>query len=159
MFYAKLITVGFANRSGFIRPRIPNVAMEVMDVIRFLLPNPKQFIQAAFECGAANRKNWQFFLQIITVYNAKFLDGMSRSPIRPMGTDGIIGIPNSVLQNILHIINKNTVCTWHGNLPSSLKKSIKKKVGLINLYPHFLLFQNVNLLQDVQNFFFRFANP
>ena len=47
-----------------------------------------------------NRDDWEFLLQIITVHDTEFLNRVGGSSIFPVGTDGIIRIPNSILQDI-----------------------------------------------------------
>ena len=40
----QLITVSFADGAVFICPLIPDVAVEIVDIVGFLLPDPQQFV-------------------------------------------------------------------------------------------------------------------
>ena len=48
-FLAELISIGFADRTGLVGPGIPDVGVEVMDVVALLLPNPKDFVDRGAE--------------------------------------------------------------------------------------------------------------
>lgn len=69
----QLITVSFADGAVFICPLIPDVAVEIVDIVGFLLPDPQQFVNTGFEICAPDGQNGKFPLQIITVDNADFL--------------------------------------------------------------------------------------
>ena len=66
----QLITVSFADGAVFICPLIPDVAVEIVDIVGFLLPDPQQFVNTGFEICAPDGQNGKFPLQIITVDNA-----------------------------------------------------------------------------------------
>ena len=40
MFYGHLVSIGFSNRSIFICPAVPDMTVQIMNVVRFLLPYP-----------------------------------------------------------------------------------------------------------------------
>ena len=47
MLYTHLVTIGFADGTAFVRPAVPDVAFQFMDVIGFLLPDPQKLIHTA----------------------------------------------------------------------------------------------------------------
>ena len=107
----QLITVSFADGAVFICPLIPDVAVEIVDIVGFLLPDPQQFVNTGFEICAPDGQNGKFPLQIITVDNAEFFYGMGRSAVVPAGTHLLVGIPDAVLQDITAVLLKNFICT------------------------------------------------
>ena len=111
--FRELISVGFANLTGFVGPGVPNVGTKIMDVVRFFLPNPKQFVQTIFEIGFPNRQNGQFLLKVVLVDDAEFLNGVSRGSVFPVGPNRIIGIPDSVLKDILDVLLEDFICGGH----------------------------------------------
>ena len=51
VFYTKLIAVCLAYASAFVSPCVPNVTVEVVDVVGLFLPNPQNFVDCRLECG------------------------------------------------------------------------------------------------------------
>ena len=58
---AKLIAVGLADGTGFIRPGVPDVGGEVVDVVGLFLPDPEQLI------------NSRLHIRLSKCYRRKFL--------------------------------------------------------------------------------------
>ena len=52
---SELIAVCLSYAAAFVRPRVPDVAVEVVDVVRFLLPYPKQLVRCALDEGLSQR--------------------------------------------------------------------------------------------------------
>ena len=59
--FADGVSIGCTDRAGFIGPCIPNVGFQVMDVVGFLLVNPKDFIHSRFQCDATKGHCGEFF--------------------------------------------------------------------------------------------------
>ena len=47
--FAELIAVRFADRACFVRPTVPYMRIQIMHVVAFFLPNPKDFVYCGFE--------------------------------------------------------------------------------------------------------------
>ena len=58
VLYAELIAVRLADRAGFVRPAVPNVRIELVDVVALLLPNPKEFVDCALKRSTTKRDDW-----------------------------------------------------------------------------------------------------
>ena len=71
---AKLIAVGLADGTGFVRPGVPDVGGEVVDVVGLFLPDPEELVHRAFEIRAAQGEDGKLLLQIVAVDKAKFFD-------------------------------------------------------------------------------------
>lgn len=60
-FLGELIAIGFSDGASLIRPTIPNMGMEVMDVVALLLPDPKKLIKAGLEVSSTDGEDWKLF--------------------------------------------------------------------------------------------------
>ena len=108
-----MVAIGFADGAILIRPRIPDVGVEVVDVVALLLPDPKDLIDRGFKRGAADGEDWEFLLEVISIDDAEFLDCVRRSAISPMWTDVVFLIGDAVLHDLFHVFNENLVCSTH----------------------------------------------
>ena len=99
VFDAELIAVGFADGAALIGPAVPDMAAEVVDIIRLFLPDPQQFLHARAPVGAAQRHEREFLLQIIAVHHTEALDRMGRGTVRPARANGLIGVPDALAQD------------------------------------------------------------
>ncbi|MPN20714.1 hypothetical protein SDC9_168093 [bioreactor metagenome] len=54
VLHTQLVAVGAADAAGFVRPLVPDAAVQLFDVIGFLLPDPQQLIHRAFQVGPAD---------------------------------------------------------------------------------------------------------
>ena len=52
MLYAQLIAVCLADRAVFVRPAVPDVSVQVADIIGFFLPYPQKLLDRRFHKGA-----------------------------------------------------------------------------------------------------------
>jgi hypothetical protein len=66
---------------------------EIVNIVRFFLPDPKKLIDAGFPVCVTQRHDRELFLQVISVYNAEELNGMRRGFVFPSGAYVAIGIP------------------------------------------------------------------
>ena len=60
VFYAELVAVRFAYTAVFVRPLVPDMGMEVMDVVALLLPYPQYLVYARAECRAPYGQDGKF---------------------------------------------------------------------------------------------------
>ena len=54
VLHRQLIAVGLADGAVLVRPAVPDVAPQVVDVVGLLLPDPQQLVDAGLEIGAAH---------------------------------------------------------------------------------------------------------
>ena len=57
---AQLVTVGLADGAVLIRPGIPDVAVQVMDVVGLLLPYPQQLVNRLLKSGPSKGNDREF---------------------------------------------------------------------------------------------------
>ena len=117
MLHAELIAVGLADGACLIRPAIPDMAAEVMDVVGFLLPDPQKLLNAGLVERAAQRHDGKFLAQIVAVHHAEFFDGVRRRAVLPMRAHRAVTIPYAVFQNIAAGLDIQLVSSAHGNSP------------------------------------------
>jgi hypothetical protein len=60
-FLGELIAIGFSDGASLIRPAIPDMGMEVVDVVALLLPDPKKLIEAGLEISSADSEYRKLF--------------------------------------------------------------------------------------------------
>ncbi len=116
MFHPHLIPVGLTDGAVFIRPFVPDMAVQIMHIVRLLLPDPQHLIRSALKRRPAQRHNRKLLRKVIPVHHPEFLDRISFRPVRPMRPDLLSLRTRSVLQNILTHPNKNMIRCAH--LPS-----------------------------------------
>ena len=108
-----MIAVCLSDRTACVCPTVPYMAMQIVHVIRFFLPDPKYFVNCRLKIGFSERYNRKFFRKIISVYDTKLLDGMSGRAVSSYGSDFEFGIPNPVIKNISTRVNENFICFTH----------------------------------------------
>ena len=60
MFYLHLIPICFSDRAVFIRPTVPDMTVQIVDIIGFFLPDPKQLVGTAFDSGPSQSQRRKF---------------------------------------------------------------------------------------------------
>ena len=113
MLYAHLIAVSLAYRSGFISPGIPDMAVEIMNIIRLLLPYPEHFLRSRLKCSLPYGNDRKFLRKVIAVHNPKPLYGICGSPVFPVRADFFAFRTGAVFQNIPAHILKHIICHAH----------------------------------------------
>ena len=113
VLHAELVAVGLADAAALVRPRVPDVGGEVVDVIAFFLPDPQKLVHRALPIGAAQREDGEFPLQVVAVDDAEFLDRVRRGPVLPARTHGKLRVPHAVFQNVLAVPAKNLIGIAH----------------------------------------------
>ena len=114
VFHGELIAVGLADRAGLVGPLVPDVGVQVVNVVGLLLPDPQQLVHRRLPVGAAQGQNGEFLLQVVPVDNAEFLDGMGGCAVLPSRTDLPVGVPDAVGENFTAVLNKAFVSIAHG---------------------------------------------
>ena len=109
----QLIAIGLPNGAGFIGPAVPDVAVQVVYIVGFFLPYPKQFIHAVAKRSPAQGHNGEFLPQIIPVYHPELFDCVRRGPILPAGPHCLFGVPYSVFQNVQAGRPVQRICLTH----------------------------------------------
>ena len=61
MFYPHLVAVCFSDRSGLIRPAVPDMAFQFMHIVRLFLPDPQHFVYTALDSRAPERERRKLF--------------------------------------------------------------------------------------------------
>ena len=61
VLYSQLIPVGLSYGSVFICPAIPNMAVQIVNIIRFFLPDPQDLIKSTFQCCSPKCQCRKFF--------------------------------------------------------------------------------------------------
>ena len=123
---AELIAVGLADRAGLVGPLVPDVAAQVVDVVRLLLPDPQQLVHGGLPVGAPQRQQRELPGQVVAVDDAELLDRVCRGTVvLPAGAHGLIGIPDAVLQNVAAVADKDLVCVAHRSAP--FKNTLKQQ--------------------------------
>ena len=85
----QLIPVGLADRAVFVGPAVPDMRLQIADIIALFLPDPKQFVYTGLESSAADREYGKLLLQIVTVDNPEFFHRVRGSAVLPMRTSVI----------------------------------------------------------------------
>ncbi len=116
MLYPHLITVGFSDRTRLIRPAIPDMALKLMNIIRFLLPDPQHLIRTALNRSPPKRQRRKFLRQIITIHYPEPLNGISRAPVFPLRADLLPAGIRSMIYNIPAHLYKDSVSVTHNFL-------------------------------------------
>ena len=116
-FYAKLVTIRFADGASFVRPTIPNVTVQIVDVVALFLPNPKQFVNGGFESGTSKCDDGELFLEVVSVYLAKHLACVGGSAVVPASADILGAVFPAVSKDILHVLLKNYISFAHCSTP------------------------------------------
>ena len=117
VLHPQLVAVGFADGTVLIRPLIPDVGVQIPNVVGFLLPNPQKFLHGGFPIGAPQGQDGEFLPQVVAVHNAEFLHGVGGGAVLPMGADLEIRVPHAAVQNIPAVPDKKFVSAAHALPP------------------------------------------
>jgi len=113
MLHAQLVAIGLANGAGLICPGIPYMTLQIVDIVRLLLPNPQQLVHSRLDELLADCEDGKFLLQIITVDHTKQLDCMGGASVFPTRTHLLVGIPDTLSQNVFAILNEYGISVAH----------------------------------------------
>ena len=84
---ANLVPVGLADGAGLVGPLIPNMAVEVMDVIGLLLIDPQNLVHRRLKRRAAQGERRELLAQVVARRNAKVFNGIGRGAVLPHRAD------------------------------------------------------------------------
>ena len=110
VLHAQLIAVGFSNGTVLVCPAVPDVAVKIMDIVGFLLPDPQDLVHGTFQRSFSKGQRREFLSQIITVHHTETLDGISGSTVLPYRAHLFPFRTGSVLNYILAHIDKYIIC-------------------------------------------------
>ena len=110
VLYAHLISISLSDRTVFIRPTVPDMTVKIIDIIRFLLPDPQKLIRTAFDCCSSKCQCRKFLRQVIAVDHSKFLNGICRCSVLPSWAYLLTLCACSILYNVSAHINKYFIC-------------------------------------------------
>ena len=113
MFHTHLVSVCFPDRSIFIRPAVPDMTPEFIDIVGLLLPDPEHLVHTALDRRAAQCQRREFLRQIIPVNHTEFFDRVRRSSVFPHRTYFLSFRTCSVINNVPAHINKYFICVTH----------------------------------------------
>lgn len=85
---ADLVTVGLTDAAALIRPGVPDVGIQVVDVIGALLVDPEDLIQSGLPVDGAELQNGQLAVpEVIVLGDAEDFAGMGGFAVLPLGPD------------------------------------------------------------------------
>ena len=111
---ADLVAVGLADGARLVCPLVPDVGVEVVDVVGFALVDPKDLVHGALEGGAAEGEGGELAAQVIAVYHAKLLDGVGGGAVLPARADLLALGGGAVLDDVFAHGAEELVCLAHG---------------------------------------------
>lgn len=95
-----LIPVRLADRTRFIGPLIPDMGIEVVDVVGLLLVDPQDLVHRGLESGAAQRQRRELLAQVVAVGDTEVLDGVGRGAVLPNRADLLPLRGRTVIENV-----------------------------------------------------------
>ena len=146
-----LVTVGLTDRAGLVCPLVPDVTVQIVNIVRLLLVDPQHLVHRALKRRAAKRQRGKLLAQIVAGGNAKVLDGKGGSPVLPVRTDLLALGSGSMVQNALAHVNKQLVRFAHrrdsftsetrcpGGTNAKARASKSSRVQKLELALHLLL--------------------
>ena len=111
----ELIAVCLSDGTGLVCPTIPDMTGEIIYIVGFLLPDPKELIDCGLPIGSAQRHDRKLFLEVIAIYDTEEFDRMCGRTVLPMRTNVQIGVPNTFLQNFAAIVDIDFIGVTHIN--------------------------------------------
>ena len=88
--------VGLAYAAVLICPWIPDVAVQVVDVVGLFLPYPQKLVHRRLKGSASQCDDGKFPGKVVAVHDAEALDGVGRGAVLPYRTHVIVCIPDAV---------------------------------------------------------------
>ena len=113
VLHPQLIAVRLADGARLIRPGIPDVAVQVMDIVGLLLPDPQQLIHRRFQILLPHGDDRELLPQVIAVDHPTELHRVGGRAILPAGPDLPVRVPDAPAQDRSAILNKNLIGITH----------------------------------------------
>ena len=98
-------------------PRVPDVAVQLCDIICLFLPNPEKLIDGVFPSRRPQSDDGKLLGQIVAIDDAEALDGIRVRSVGPLRPDVLALRGKSVVENISAHICEDSVCSAHDLLP------------------------------------------
>ena len=118
-----LVAVRLADGTGLIGPLVPDMALEVVDVVRLLLIDPEDLVHSGLKCRAAKRECRKLLTQVVARRHAEVLDGVGGRSVLPMGTDLLTFCGGAVVEDVAAHLHKLDVGLAHAKAPPYLNRS------------------------------------
>ncbi len=96
------------------------MGLQVSDVVRFALIDPKDLVHAAFERRAAQRQRRELLAQVVAVAYAKALDRIGWLPVLPVRTNLLPLCRRAVLDDVAAHRNEDAICLAQRRSPHGL---------------------------------------
>ena len=117
VFYLHLIAVGLSDAAVRIRPLVPDMAVQVMDVVGLPLPDPQKLVGGRLDGSPPEGQGGKFLPQVIAVHNAEALYGIGRRSVRPVGpylfSSGVRALIDDIPAHLLEYV----ICVCHVSTP------------------------------------------
>ena len=114
VLHPQLVPIGLADGAGLIGPGIPDAAVQVVNVVGLLLPNPQQLIHSTFQVHPADGLDGKLLPEVVAVDQAEQLNGMGRGSILPPWADGQVRVPRTLGQDLPAVLLKKFIGFAHG---------------------------------------------
>ena len=96
VLHPQLIAVSLADGPSPVRPRVPHMAVQVVDIIGLFLPDPQQLIHRRLDKLLPDGKYGKLFPQIVAVDYPKQLYRVCGRTVLPAGADRPVRIPHAL---------------------------------------------------------------
>ena len=116
VLHRQLVAVGLADGAALVRPAVPDVSPQVVDVVGLLLPDPQQLVDAGLEVRPADGEDGELHLQVVAVDDAEFLHRVCGCAVLPVGTHVLIRVPHAVGEDLPAVFLEYAVCVAHGGV-------------------------------------------
>ena len=115
----QLVAVGLADGAVPVGPGVPDVGVEVADVVGLPLPDPQQLVHRVPKGHFSEGLDGKLLPEVVAVDNPEALDGVGGGPVGPPGPDRQVRVPGPVGQNLLAVGKEDFVGIAHGVFPLS----------------------------------------
>ena len=113
VLHPQLIAVCLSDGARLIRPGVPDMAVQVMDIVGLLLPDPQQLVHRGSQILLPHGDDRELLPQVIAVDYPKELHRVGGRPILPAGPDLPVRVPDAPAQDRSAILNKNLIGITH----------------------------------------------
>ena len=72
------------------------MAVQIVDIVGLLLPDPQQLVHSGLEILLAHGEHGELLPQVIAVHHAEELDGVGGAAVLPPGAHLPIRVPNTL---------------------------------------------------------------
>ena len=115
VLHPQLVAVGLADGAALVGPLVPDMAVELVDVVGLLLPDPQQLVHGGLPKSPPQGEDGKLLLQVIAVDDPELLHRVGGGPILPAGADGLVGVPDPVIQDVAAVLKEDLVGVTYSN--------------------------------------------